>query len=65
MFNLESLGLIGLMFLIILVAFIPLFATIIVGVALANMLGFVSITWWAFVILFYLLISAIFAALAK
>jgi len=65
MLGLTELGIIGIIILIILVLLIPFFATIIVGIALANMLGFTGITWWAFVILFYLIIGAIFTTLGK
>jgi hypothetical protein len=44
---------------VFLVILIPVFLTVLVGVAFANMLGFTGIFWWAFVILFYLVISTI------
>ena len=62
MLGLEELGIVGI---IILILLIPFLVTIIVGIAIANMLGFTGITWWAFVILFYLIIGAIFAALRR
>lgn len=65
MLGLEELGVIGLIILLILIILVPLIVTVIVGVAFANMLGFTGITWWAFVILFYLIVSAIFGALGK
>ena len=52
MLGLEELGIVGI---IILILLIPFLVTIIVGIAIANMLGFTGITWWAFVILFYLI----------
>lgn len=63
MFGLLDLGLIGFILLILLILLLPLIATIIVGVALANILGFTGITWWAFVILFYFVIGAILGSL--
>lgn len=59
MFGLLNLGIIGIILLIILIILLPLILTILVGVAFANMFGFTGIYWWAFVILFYILISAI------
>ena len=56
---LTGLGIIGVFILILLILFIPLFVTVIVGVAIANLLGFTGLTWWAFIILFYLIITAI------
>lgn len=63
MFGLLNLGIIGVILLIIIALFLPLILTIIVGVAFANQLGFTGIYWWAFVILFYLIVSAILGAL--
>lgn len=59
----ESLGIIGIVLLLILILLIPFIATIIVGVGLANLLGFTGIYWWAFVILFYIVIGAILGAI--
>ena len=56
---LTGLGIIGVFILILILLFIPLFVTVIVGVAIANLLGFTGIVWWAFIILFYLIITAI------
>lgn len=63
MFGLLNLGILGIILLIIIVVFLPLILTIIVGVAFANMLGFTGIYWWAFVILFYLVVGSILGAL--
>ena len=65
MFGLKEAGMIGLILLIILALLIPIFITIIVGIAFANKLGFTGITWWAFIILFYLVIGAILTYLGK
>lgn len=61
MIGLKTMGLIGIFILVILVLLIPLIATILVGIGFANMFGFTSIYWWAFVILFYFIISSILA----
>lgn len=62
---LRELGIGSLMLLISIVILLPFILTIIVGIAFANMLGFTGITWWAFVILFYIVISAILGAISK
>ena len=62
---LKELGFIGIIILILIIGLIPVVATILVGTAFATMLGFTGIIWWAFVILFWLIISAILAALTK
>lgn len=62
---LEELGILGLLALIIFIILLPIAITVIVGIALANMLGFAGITWWAFVILFYLVIMAILGAINR
>lgn len=61
---LEGLGIIGIILLIILILLIPFIVTIIVGVGFANLLGFTGIYWWAFVILFYIIIGATFGAIS-
>jgi len=59
MLGLFEFGLLGVVFIIIFLLLLPFIVTLIVGVAFANMLGFTGLTWWAFVILFYLVISGI------
>lgn len=56
---LEGLGIMSALLFVVILLILPLVITIIVGVALANMLGFTGIVWWAFVILFYITITAI------
>ena len=65
MFGLLDLGIIGVILLILIAIFLPLILTILVGIAFANMFGFTGIYWWAFVILFYIIICAILGALGK
>lgn len=62
MFELLGLGLLGLVIFLIL---LPLVLTLILGIGFANMLGFTGITWWAFVIIFYLIISGILGLLSR
>lgn len=56
---LAGMGVLGVILLILILIFLPLIVTVIVGVALANFLGFTGIVWWAFIILFYLVITGI------
>ena len=60
---LEAFGIVGIIVLLILIILIPFVLTIIVGIGFANLLGFTGIYWWAFVILFYIVISAILGAI--
>lgn len=56
---LEGLGIMGIILLVMLVLLVPFIVTIIVGIGIANWFGFTGIYWWAFVILFYIIIGAI------
>lgn len=60
---LEGFGILGIILLIILILLIPFIVTIIVGMGIANWFGFTGIYWWAFVILFYIIIGAILGAI--
>ena len=63
MLNLLEWGFLGFLILLIIIVLIPLVVTLLVGIAFANLLGFTGIFWWAFVIFFYLIISAILGAI--
>ena len=56
---LGNLGIMGIILLIILIFLVPFIVTIIVGIGLANLMGFTGVFWWAFVILFYIVIASI------
>ena len=56
---LLGIGVLGLAILLCIIILLPLICTIILGVAFANMLGLTGIVWWAFVILFYIIIMGI------
>ena len=56
---LEEIFSMGIIILILLIFLIPFVCTIILGVAFANMLGLSGIIWWAFLIIFYLIIMGI------
>jgi hypothetical protein len=58
-------GLTGIVVIILFIILLPLIATIIVGIAFANILGFTGITWWAFLIVFYLIVSGIISLLSR
>lgn len=60
---LEAFGIVGIIVLLILIILIPFILTIIVGIGFANLLGFTGIYWWAFVILFYIVVGAILGAI--
>lgn len=62
---LKELGMIGFIILILIIILIPFLCTIVLGVAFANMLGLTGITWWAFVIIFYLVIMGILGLINK
>lgn len=64
MFGLLDLGVIGIIILILIAILLPFVLTIIVGIAFANMFGFTGIYWWAFVILFYIVVGAILGYLS-
>ena len=61
----EIAGLTGILLIIIFLILLPVFVTLIVGIAFANMFGFTGVYWWAFIVLFYLVISAILGLIGK
>ena len=60
---LGNLGIMGIILLIILIFLVPFIVTIIVGIGLANFMGFTGVFWWAFVILFYIVVASILGAI--
>lgn len=65
MIGLTEIGAIGIIVLVILALLIPFILVVIVGIGFANLLGFTGLTWWAFIILFYLVISGILTMIGK
>jgi hypothetical protein len=61
----EIAGLAGIILIIIFLILLPVIVTLIVGIAFANMLGFTGLYWWAFIILFYLIVSAILGLIGR
>lgn len=58
-----GLGIIGLVLFVCIILFIPFICTIILGTFLATNLGLSGIVWWAFVILFYIIIMGLIGAI--
>ena len=56
---LKEIGFMGFILLVLIIILIPFLCTIVLGVAFANMLGLTGITWWAFIVIFYLVIMGI------
>lgn len=61
---LLGLGLIGLILFVCIIILLPLICTIILGTYCATVLGLSGIVWWAFVIIFYLIVMGILGAIA-
>lgn len=61
---LLGLGFAGLILLICIIVLIPLICTIVLGTYFATALGLTGLVWWAFVIIFYLIITGILGAIA-
>lgn len=56
-------GIIGLVLFICIILLIPFICTIILVTFLATNLGLSGIVWWAFVILFYIIIMGLIGAI--
>lgn len=54
-----GLGMVGLMIFILILLLLPLLCTIILGTYFATFLGLTGLVWWAFVIMFYILIMGL------
>lgn len=61
---LLGIGVIGLAIFVLIILLLPLICTIILGTFIATSLGLTGLVWWAFVILFYLIIMSILGLLA-
>ena len=62
---LTILGGISVIIFILILLFVPLICTIVLGTYLATWLGLTGIVWWSFVILFWIIISALLGILLK
>ena len=67
MFNeiLKTTGLLGLIMIILFIIFLPLICTIILGMYIAGVLNLSGITWWAFMIIFYIIIMGVIGKLTS
>ena len=67
MFNeiLKTTGLVGLIMIILFIIFLPLICTIILGMYIAGVLNLSGITWWAFMIIFYIIIMGVIGKLTS
>lgn len=62
---LLGIGVIGFGILLLIIILLPFVCTVVLGTFLATSLGFTGLVWWAFVILFYLIIMGILGLLSK
>lgn len=56
---LLGVGVLGLAILLCILLLLPLFCTIILGTYFATALGLSGLVWWAFVIIFYMILMGI------
>ena len=61
---LLGIGVIGLAIFILIILLLPLICTIILGTFLATSFGLNGLVWWAFVILFYIILMGVLGLLA-
>ena len=59
----ELLGITSIALIILLLIFLPLILTLIVGVAFANWFGFTGLYYYSFILLFYLIITTLLGAI--
>ena len=62
---LTAIGIMGIVLFILVLALLPFVCTIVLGTYLATLFGLTGIVWWAFVILFYIVIIGIIGSIAK
>ena len=62
---LTAIGVMGIILFILVLALLPFICTIVLGTYLATLLGLTGLVWWAFVILFYIVIIGIIGSIAK
>ena len=55
----ENLGIVLILLFIVLIILLPFIATVVVGIAIANMLHFTGLTWWCFLVLFWFVVSSL------
>ena len=62
---LTAIGVIGIILFILVLVLLPFVCTIVLGTYLATFFGLNGLVWWAFVILFYIIIIGIIGSIAK
>lgn len=62
---LEILGAGGIIVFMILLILLPLICTIVLGTYIATMLGLTGLVWWAFVILFWLILGGLMSMINR
>lgn len=62
---LFGIGVIGIILFILVLVLLPFVCTIVLGTYLATFFGLNGLVWWAFVILFYIIIIGIIGSIAK
>lgn len=62
---LETAGVLGLIVLFVFILLIPLICTIVIGTYIATILGLTGLVWWSFVILFFIVVSAVLSMISR
>lgn len=62
---LLGIGVFGLFIFVCIILLLPLLCTVILGTFIATSLGLNGLVWWAFVILFYIIIMGIIGIVTK
>ena len=58
-------GVLGIIIFFMIILLLPVIATIVLGIYIANALGLTGIVWWSFLIIFWLIIMGILSLLSK
>jgi len=58
-------GVLGIIIFFMIILLLPIIATIVLGIYIANALGLTGIVWWSFLIIFWLIIMGILSLLSK
>ena len=62
---LFGIGVVGIILFILVLVLLPFVCTVVLGTYLATMFGLNGLVWWAFVILFYIVIIGLIGSIAK
>lgn len=58
-------GVLGIIIFFMIILLLPVIATIVLGIYIANALGLTGIVWWSFLIIFWLIIMGLLSLLSK